>query len=190
VDINNNGRSNGLTAPNPAAQSAVVRRTWQASALEPSAVQYAEAHGTGTPLGDPIEAQALGAVFAPERAGDDRLRIGSLKSNIGHAEGAAGIAGLIKVALALDHGAIPRSLHADEPNPLIFCALFVVFSAFLTIAFPEARGCGAADSLARAVSSTTAVPARIPNGRAGPGSPVRGKTVRASARPRGAWYLR
>jgi acyl transferase domain-containing protein/surfactin synthase thioesterase subunit/acyl carrier protein len=119
VAINNDGRSNGLTAPNPLAQQAVVRRAWGLSRVETRAVQYVEAHGTGTPLGDPIEAQALGAVFSDERAAGDTLRLGSLKSNLGHTEGAAGIAGLLKVALSLDRGALPRTLHADEPNPLI-----------------------------------------------------------------------
>src|SRR5690606_39814212 len=107
---NNAGASNGRTAPNPAAQEAVLREAVHRAGISPAAVDYVEAHGTGTVLGDPIEARALGAVFGPGRAPERPLRIGSVKGSIGHLEGAAGIAGVIKVCLMLKHRAIPPSL--------------------------------------------------------------------------------
>ncbi|HKP57744.1 MAG TPA: acyltransferase domain-containing protein, partial [Polyangiales bacterium] len=115
--VNNDGFSNGLTAPNPAAQRAVLRSAWSGAEVAPSSVAYVETHGPGTILGDPIEAQALGDVFAPERL--EALRIGSVKTNLGHLEAAAGMAGLLKVALALHRGAIPPNLHFEAPNPHI-----------------------------------------------------------------------
>ncbi len=117
--INNDGASNGLTAPNPAAQRAVLAQACQAAALAPKEVDYVEAHGTGTKLGDPLEAAALSAVLCSGRAAEQPLRLGSVKTNIGHQEGAAGIAGLIKTALAIAHRQIPPSLHFATANPLI-----------------------------------------------------------------------
>ncbi|MCP3097310.1 type I polyketide synthase [Myxococcus sp. K15C18031901] len=117
--INNNGGSNGLTAPNPKAQAEVIRQACERAGVEPSSVQYVETHGTGTQLGDPLEAQALGAVLGAGRSPEAPLRIGSCKTNIGHLEAAAGIAGLIKTALALHHRTLPPSLHFETPNPLI-----------------------------------------------------------------------
>ncbi len=117
--VNQDGLSNGLTAPNPAAQQDVVRGALAAAGVAPAAVQYVEAHGTGTALGDPIEVQALGAVLGEGRAATDPVVIGSVKSNIGHLEAAAGVAGLIKVVLALAHGEIPAQLHFRAPNPYI-----------------------------------------------------------------------
>ncbi|WP_232536932.1 type I polyketide synthase [Cystobacter fuscus] len=117
--INNNGGSNGLTAPNPKAQEEMLRLAYARSGVEPSRVQYVEAHGTGTQLGDPMEARALGEVLGAGRPADSPLRIGSCKSNIGHLEAAAGIAGLIKVALCIKHRALPPSLHFETPNPHI-----------------------------------------------------------------------
>ncbi|MFT5684278.1 MAG: acyl transferase domain-containing protein/acyl carrier protein, partial [Myxococcota bacterium] len=114
--VNNDGFSNGLTAPNPAAQQAVLRKAWQASGLALGEVDYIEAHGTGTRLGDPIEAGALGAVLGRP---DEPVAIGSVKTNIGHLEAAAGIAGLIKVALSLREGRLPASLHFNTPSPHI-----------------------------------------------------------------------
>ena len=118
--VNNDGRSGGLLmTPSRAGQEAVLREAYKNSGISPGQVQYVETHGTGTSVGDPIEAMALGTVLATDRPADQPCRIGSVKTNIGHAEGAAGIAGLIKVALALKHRAIPASLHFDEPNPAI-----------------------------------------------------------------------
>ncbi|NEB13980.1 hypothetical protein G3I32_35000 [Streptomyces coelicoflavus] len=117
--VNQDGRSNGLMAPSPAAQEELIRSVWRASGLDPSGAGYVEAHGTGTPLGDPIEAGALGAALGRARTPGDPLRIGSVKSNLGHLEGAAGLAGLAKCVLALHHGLIPATLHHTEPNPRI-----------------------------------------------------------------------
>ncbi len=117
--INQDGFSNGLTAPNPQAQEAVIREACRNAGVAPGELQYVEAHGTGTALGDPIEAKALGKVLSLERAEGDRCALGSVKTNIGHLESAAGIAGLIKVALALERREIPPSLHYRKPNPYI-----------------------------------------------------------------------
>jgi len=117
--VNQDGRSNGLMAPNPLAQEAVLREAYRQAAVSPGKVQYVEAHGTGTFLGDPIEAKALGTVLGVERPPGRRCALGSVKTNLGHLEAAAGIAGLIKVALALRHREIPPSLHFEKPNPHI-----------------------------------------------------------------------
>ncbi len=117
--VNQDGRSNGLMAPNPLAQEAVLREAYRQADVSPDKVQYVEAHGTGTLLGDSIEAKALGAVLGLERPPGQRCALGSVKTNLGHLEAAAGIAGLIKVALALRHREIPPSLHFEKPNPHI-----------------------------------------------------------------------
>ncbi|MFD3309670.1 beta-ketoacyl synthase N-terminal-like domain-containing protein [Streptomyces sp. NPDC058694] len=111
--VNSDGRSNGLTAPNSEAQCALLAEAHTA----PTTVDYVEAHGTGTALGDPIEASALGAVLGRDRSLDQPLLIGSAKTNLGHLEAAAGIAGLIKTVLALHHGEIPAHLHFTRPGP-------------------------------------------------------------------------
>ncbi|MEQ0565628.1 beta-ketoacyl synthase N-terminal-like domain-containing protein [Amycolatopsis sp. NEAU-NG30] len=115
--VNSDGRSHGLAAPNPQAQQEMLRDAYRG--LDPSTVDYVEAHGTGTLLGDPIEARALGAVLGASRDADAPLLIGSVKTNIAHAEAAAGIAGLIKVVLAMTHGTLPPQLHFTAPNPHI-----------------------------------------------------------------------
>ena len=107
-----------MTAPNGPAQVAVIRAALKDAGLKPDDVSYVEAHGTGTSLGDPIEINALGDVFG-ERSKDAPLLVGSLKTNIGHTEGAAGIAGIIKAALAIQHRQIPAHLNLENPNPLI-----------------------------------------------------------------------
>ncbi len=117
--INQDGRSNGLTAPNGLAQAALIRRALDDAGVTAAQVSYVEAHGTGTPLGDPIEVQALADALSHGRTPDNRLMIGSVKTNLGHLEAAAGVAGLIKVVLALQHGEIPAHLHLRHPNPHI-----------------------------------------------------------------------
>jgi acyl transferase domain-containing protein/acyl carrier protein len=117
--VNNDGFSNGLTAPNPAAQEAVLREAYARAGVDTTDVAYVETHGPGTLLGDPIEAGSLGAVLGRGRSAATALRIGSVKTNIGHTEAAAGIAGLIKVALALSHRTLPPNLHFETPNPHI-----------------------------------------------------------------------
>ena len=119
VAINQDGRTNGLMAPNPHAQQAVLRSAYADAGLSPAQVHYVEAHGTGTLLGDPIEAKALAAVVAAGRDAAEPCLIGSVKSNLGHLEAAAGIAGLIKVALMVRHRTVPASLHFHRPNPHI-----------------------------------------------------------------------
>ncbi|MEO8696545.1 MAG: SDR family NAD(P)-dependent oxidoreductase, partial [Acidimicrobiales bacterium] len=117
--INQDGRSNGLTAPNGPAQEAVLSAALADAGLQPADVGYVEAHGTGTRLGDPIEIHALGAVLGRDRASDNRLNVGSVKTLFGHLESAAGIAGLIKAVLVLDKGVIPPHRHLDELSPVI-----------------------------------------------------------------------
>jgi acyl transferase domain-containing protein/aryl carrier-like protein len=116
--VGQDGRSNGLTAPNGAAQQAVVRAALADAEIHPDEVGYIEAHGTGTPLGDPIEIDALKAVFGKRRK-KSPLRVGSVKTNFGHTETAAGVAGLLKVVVAMQHGAIPPHLHLQALNPRI-----------------------------------------------------------------------
>jgi acyl transferase domain-containing protein len=114
--VNHDGRTTGLTAPNGQAQQAVIRAALANAGVAPAEVGYIEAHGTGTPLGDPIELRSLAAVFG-DRPEDRALRIGSIKTNLGHLEGAAGIAGFIKTVLMLQHQQIPPHLHLEHPTP-------------------------------------------------------------------------
>jgi acyl transferase domain-containing protein/acyl carrier protein len=117
--VNHDGRSNGLTQPNRWAQEELLRRAFQSSSVAPNDIGYIELHGTGTLIGDPIEANALGTVLTEQGRRDDACLVGSVKTNFGHLEAAAGIAGVIKLALSLAHGEIPPSLWFDAPNPHI-----------------------------------------------------------------------
>ncbi|MDI1475031.1 type I polyketide synthase [Polyangium sp. y55x31] len=116
---NNDGFSNGLTAPNPKAQEAMLRRALVEAGVDAESIDYIETHGPGTILGDPIEAGAIGAILGASRPADRPVRIGSIKTNFGHLEAAAGVAGLMKVALSLRNRMLPPSLNYERPNPHI-----------------------------------------------------------------------
>lgn len=117
--VNHDGPSGGLTVPNGAAQQKVIREALANGGVQPSQVSYVEAHGTGTPLGDPIELRAAWSVLGKDRPADATLHVGSVKTNIGHLEGAAGVSGLIKAVLALHHKQIPPHLHLQKLNEYI-----------------------------------------------------------------------
>lgn len=118
--VNNDGRSSGsLGTPGVAGQEDMLRQAYRRAGIAPGSVHYLEAHGTGTRAGDPVELEAIGNVLGADRPAGRPIFVGSVKTNIGHTEGAAGVAGLIKVALSLQHRLIPRSLHFEKPNPNI-----------------------------------------------------------------------
>ncbi|TQM31120.1 type I polyketide synthase [Nocardia bhagyanarayanae] len=137
--VDQDGRTNGLIAPSRRSQEDVLRNAYAQARIAPRDVGYVEAHGTGTLLGDAIEAGALSAVLAAGRAPGAECLVGSVKTNIGHSEAAAGIAGVIKVALALRHRTIPRSLHYREPNPGIDFPVSGLRVATQTEAWPTGR---------------------------------------------------
>ncbi|MEU4997079.1 SDR family NAD(P)-dependent oxidoreductase [Streptomyces sp. NPDC021622] len=117
--VNNDGGGERLTDPDVAGQRDVLRRAYADARISPDAVQYVELHGTGTPVGDPVEAAAVSAVIARGAEDRDSLRVGSVKTNVGHLEAAAGIVGLLKAALSLRHRQLPPNLHFTTPNPAI-----------------------------------------------------------------------
>ncbi len=117
--VTQDGHTSGITVPNGHAQEAAMRAAYARAGVKPAQVHYVEAHGTGTPVGDPIEAAAIGHVLSEGRAEDDPVVVGSVKTNLGHLEAAAGVTGLIKTAMMLKRGEIPKNLHFDVPNPNI-----------------------------------------------------------------------
>ena len=138
--VNQDGRSNGLTAPNGPSQRAVIEQALKVAGVEPAEIDLIEAHGTGTPLGDPIELNTLAAALSPGRTGETPCWIGSVKTNIGHLESAAGIAGLMKAVLALRNGVIPAHLNCKDLNPLIQLDRVRFHIPRKTVPWPGGRG--------------------------------------------------
>jgi acyl transferase domain-containing protein len=116
---NQDGYTPGITQPNSLAQEELIRETYATAGLSMKPTKFFEAHGTGTPVGDPLESTAIGAAFRKTRTSDDPLYVGAVKSNIGHLEGASGIAGVIKAILVLEKGIIPPNTNFEKPNPKI-----------------------------------------------------------------------
>jgi acyl transferase domain-containing protein len=143
--INQDGRSSGLTAPNGPSQEDVIRAALADGGVSPAEISYVEAHGTGTSLGDPIEVQALGAVLCERRPADRPLLVGSVKTNLGHLESAAGVASLIKVVLALQKGEIPPHLHFSTPSTHIPWDRFAIAVPTTRTSWPECSGRRLAD---------------------------------------------
>ncbi|CRK21966.1 hypothetical protein BN1723_017962, partial [Verticillium longisporum] len=116
---NQDGRSPGITQPTRQAQVDLIRAAYDAAGLDLTRTRFFEAHGTGTPVGDPIEASAISGAFSEHRSAAEPMVVGAVKTNIGHLEGSAGIAGLIKTVLVLEHGVVPPNTWFEKPNPKI-----------------------------------------------------------------------
>ena len=138
--VNQDGASAGLTVPNGPAQERVIREAVGRAGIEPGTVDYLEAHGTGTELGDPIEVRAAASVYGEGRSEDRPLLLGSVKTNVGHLEAAAGVAGVVKVLLAMRHGVIPRHLHFETPNPKLDWEALPVRVTSEATPWPEVSG--------------------------------------------------
>lgn len=154
--VNQDGFSSGFAVPNKLAQEMLIREAMANAGVKPDEIQYVEAHGTGTSLGDPIEVRALVGALGQGRSTDNPLNLGSVKTNIGHLESAAGIAGLIKVVLSLQHGEIPAHLHLQELNPYIAWGEMPIHIPKETMPWPEANEQRVAGVSSFGVSGTNA----------------------------------
>jgi acyl transferase domain-containing protein/acyl carrier protein len=155
---NHDGRSTGLTVPNGPSQQAVIQAALTNAGVSPTDIGYVEAHGTGTSLGDPVELGALGTVFHQNR----ELLIGSVKTNIGHLEAAAGIAGVIKVALAMRHGLIPAHLHCEQPTPHFPWHAYPLRVVSQATPWPDSQRCAGVSSFGFSGSNAHVVLERAP----------------------------